>query len=74
MSWSGGSRFSSWRSRKLTFHDGSFDVAVMALVISFLADPEKAIAEMTRVVRHGGWVALICGMSPGAEYHVIPFT
>ncbi|MGC2081642.1 MAG: class I SAM-dependent methyltransferase [Xanthobacteraceae bacterium] len=44
-------------AQKLTFHDGSFDVAVMALVISFLPNPGKAIAEMTRVVRPGGWVA-----------------
>ena len=29
----------------------------MALVISFVSDPAKAIAEMARVVRPGGWVA-----------------
>jgi ubiquinone/menaquinone biosynthesis C-methylase UbiE len=44
-------------AQKLTIDDGSFDVAVMALVISFLPNPKKAIAEMTRVVRPGGWVA-----------------
>src|SRR5262249_52323408 len=41
----------------LPFGDGTFDVAVMALVISFLRDPTKAAAEMARVVRPGGWVA-----------------
>jgi SAM-dependent methyltransferase len=52
-------------AQKLTFDDGSFDVAVMALVISFLPNPEKAIAEMTRVVRHGGWVATYMWDVPG---------
>jgi SAM-dependent methyltransferase len=41
----------------LRFPDSSFDVAVMALVISFLPDPAKAVAEMARVVRPGGWIA-----------------
>jgi SAM-dependent methyltransferase len=52
-------------ARKLTFSDGSFDVAVMALVISFLPNPEKAIAEMTRVVRPGGLVATYMWDVPG---------
>ena len=29
----------------------------MALVLAFLRDPAKAVAEMARVVRSGGWVA-----------------
>ncbi len=41
----------------LPFDDDRFDAAVMALVISFLPDPPKAVAEMTRVVRPGGRVA-----------------
>jgi ubiquinone/menaquinone biosynthesis C-methylase UbiE len=41
----------------LPFADDSFDVAIMALVISFVPDPAKAVAEMARVVRPGGWVA-----------------
>jgi ubiquinone/menaquinone biosynthesis C-methylase UbiE len=44
-------------AQKLAFDAGSFDVAVMALVISFLPDPAQAAAEMARVVRPGGWVA-----------------
>jgi SAM-dependent methyltransferase len=44
-------------AQKLSFADRSFDVAVMALVISFLPDPIKAVSEMARVVRPGGWVA-----------------
>lgn len=44
-------------AEKIAFGDGSFDIAVMALVLSFLSDPAKAAAEMARVVRPGGWVA-----------------
>ena len=38
----------------LPFPDNEFDVAVMPLVIFFVADPAKAIAEMARVVCPGG--------------------
>jgi SAM-dependent methyltransferase len=44
-------------AQALPFGDAKFDAAVMALVISFLPDPGKAVAEMARVVRPGGWVA-----------------
>ena len=44
-------------AQKLPFGDNSFDIAAMALVISFLANPARAVAEMTRVVRPIGWVA-----------------
>jgi SAM-dependent methyltransferase len=39
------------------FADRRFDVAVMALVIHFVPDPAKAIAEMARVVVPGGLAA-----------------
>jgi SAM-dependent methyltransferase len=38
-------------AQKLSFDDDSFDVAIMALVIAFLPDPDKAAAELTRVVQ-----------------------
>jgi SAM-dependent methyltransferase len=41
----------------LPFPAGRFDAAVMALVIFFVPDPAKAVAEMARVVRPGGTVA-----------------
>ena len=41
----------------LPFGDEEFDVAVMALVIGYLPDRAKAMAEMNRVVRRGGTVA-----------------
>jgi SAM-dependent methyltransferase len=41
----------------LPFDDRSFDAAVMALVIFFVAEPPAGVAEMARVVRPGGLVA-----------------
>ena len=40
----------------LPFPDNTFDVAVMPLVIFFVPDPVKGVAEMTRVVCPGGIV------------------
>jgi len=41
----------------LPFENASYDAGLMALVLVFLSDPAKAVAELTRVVRPGGWVA-----------------
>jgi SAM-dependent methyltransferase len=41
----------------LPFPDDRFDAAVMALVIFFVPDPSKGVAEMARVVCPGGTVA-----------------
>lgn len=41
----------------LPFDADRFDAAVMALVLVFVPDPAKGIAEMVRVVRRGGTVA-----------------
>jgi ubiquinone/menaquinone biosynthesis C-methylase UbiE len=41
----------------LPFDDQSFDRALSLLVLHFVSDPDKAIAEMRRVVRPGGGVA-----------------
>ena len=41
----------------LPFPDDTFDVAVMPLVIFFVPDPAKGVAEMARVVCPGGIVA-----------------
>lgn len=42
---------------ELPFPSGGFDAAVMALVLVFVPDPAKGLAEMVRVVRPGGTVA-----------------
>jgi ubiquinone/menaquinone biosynthesis C-methylase UbiE len=54
----------------LPFPESRFDAAVMALVIFFVPDPAKGVAEMVRVVGPGGTVAayawdIVGGGSPG---------
>ena len=41
----------------LPFPDDRFDAAVMALVLVFVPEPAKGVADMARVVRPGGTVA-----------------
>ena len=40
-------------AQDLPFPDSSFDMAVMALVVHFLPDPARAVAEMARARRPG---------------------
>jgi len=60
-------------AQKLPFADNSFDAGAMALVISFLPDPGRAVAEMARVVRPGGSVATYMWdtLAGGAPVHPI---
>jgi ubiquinone/menaquinone biosynthesis C-methylase UbiE len=44
-------------AQQLPYDDASFDAAIMALVISFVPAPAKAVAEMRRVLRPGGLAA-----------------
>lgn len=50
-------RFERGDAMALPFGDDSFDAAVMPLVIFFVPDPPRGVAEMARVVRPGGIVA-----------------
>jgi SAM-dependent methyltransferase len=50
-------KFDGGDAMALPFPADTFDVAVMALVIFFVPDPGKGVAEMARVVRPGGVVA-----------------
>jgi SAM-dependent methyltransferase len=59
-------------AQALPFGDDRFDVAVMALVITFLSDPGKAVLEMARVVRPGGWVGTYMWDVPGGGTPVHP--
>lgn len=43
--------------QRLRFPDASFDAALALLVLNFIPDPRKAVAEMIRVTRPGGVVA-----------------
>jgi SAM-dependent methyltransferase len=52
-----GAKFLQGDAMALPFPRDRFDAAVMALVIFFVPDPAKGVAEMARVVRPGGMVA-----------------
>jgi ubiquinone/menaquinone biosynthesis C-methylase UbiE len=56
----------------LPFAAGDFDAAIMALVIFFVPDPVKGVAEMVRVVRPGGMVAAYAWDIPGGGFPLEP--
>jgi ubiquinone/menaquinone biosynthesis C-methylase UbiE len=45
-------------AQALPFPDGAFDAAVSGLVLNFIPDPQRAVAEMRRVLRQGGTAAV----------------
>jgi len=57
----------------LPFPDNSFDAAVMALVIFFVPDPARSVAEMARVACPGGIVASYAWDLFGGGFHLEPF-
>lgn len=50
-------RFETGDARRLRFEDGSFDATLSMLVLNFIPDRTKALAEMMRVTSPGGVVA-----------------
>jgi SAM-dependent methyltransferase len=52
----------------LLYPDKSVDVATMALVMFFVPDPKKGLAEMIRVTRPGGLVAAYVWDLPGGGF------
>ncbi|HEV8249894.1 MAG TPA: methyltransferase domain-containing protein [Gaiellaceae bacterium] len=52
-----GATFVVGDAQALPFADDSFDVVVSGLVLNFVPDQPRAVAEMTRVARPGGTVA-----------------
>lgn len=56
----------------MPFADAAFDVAVMPLVIFFVPDPAKGVAEMARVVRGGGTVAAYAWDMAGGGFPYAP--
>src|SRR5688572_27951013 len=53
----GGARFEVGDAQALKFDDASFDRTMSMLVLNFVPDHDKAIAEMRRVTRPGGGVS-----------------
>jgi SAM-dependent methyltransferase len=58
----------------MPFTDGAFDVVAMALVIHFVPDPARALAEMVRVARPGGLLATYVWDLPdgGSPFAALP--
>jgi SAM-dependent methyltransferase len=52
-----GVRVSLGPAEELPFGDAAFDISLAQLVVSFMADPVRGLAEMRRVTRRGGRVA-----------------
>jgi len=50
--------FEVGNAQMLSLEPGAFDAAVSGLVLNFVPQPDQMIAEMARVVRNGGMVAL----------------
>lgn len=65
-------RFHVGGAEALPFADASFDAAVMALVIVFVPDPAKGVAELARVVASGGLVAAYMWDFPGGGFPLDP--
>jgi ubiquinone/menaquinone biosynthesis C-methylase UbiE len=64
-------QFTEGDAMALPWAEASFDAAVMALVIFFVPDPAKGVAEMARVVRPGGSVSCYAWDIPGGGF---PYT
>lgn len=70
-----GAREASFRlgdAMALPFEPSRFDTAIMALVIFFVPDPAKGVAEMARVVRPGGTVASYAWDMAGGGFPYAP--
>jgi ubiquinone/menaquinone biosynthesis C-methylase UbiE len=67
-----GAVFRQGDAMALPFEAGRFDAAAMALVIFFVPEPAKGVAEMARVVRPGGLVAAYAWDIPGGGFPFDP--
>lgn len=65
-------RFHLGDAMALPFPDKSFDAAVMPLVIFFVPEPRRGVAEMARVVRLGGTVSAYAWDMPGGGFPYFP--
>lgn len=64
--------FTQGDAMDLPYPDRSFDAAVMALVIFFVPDPARGVAEMVRITRPNGIVAAYAWDMPGGGFPLDP--
>jgi SAM-dependent methyltransferase len=64
--------FSTGDAMALPFDADRFDAAVMALVIFFVPEPHRGVAEMVRVVRPGGQIAAYAWDVAGGGFPFAP--
>jgi SAM-dependent methyltransferase len=64
----GVAQFRQGDAMALPFRDDAFDAAVMPLVIFFVPDPARGVAEMARVVGPGGTVSAYAWDLPGGGF------
>lgn len=55
---------------RLPFRDGAFDLAVAVTVLEFVADPDRAFAELVRVLRPGGRV-VVGALNPRSPWGLV---
>jgi ubiquinone/menaquinone biosynthesis C-methylase UbiE len=67
-----GATFQLGDAMALPFAENRFDAAVMALVIFFVPDPDKGVAEMLRVVKPGGLIAAYAWNMAGGGFPFEP--
>ena len=60
-------------AEELPFADGEFDAALAQLVVHFMADPVRGLAEMARVTRAGGVVCACVWDHGGGQSPLTPF-
>ena len=60
-------------AEKLPFDDSTFDKALAQLVVHFMTDPVRGLAEMARVTRPGGVVAACVWDHAGGQTPLAPF-
>lgn len=64
--------FTQGDAQALPLADQSVDVAIMALVIFFVPDPAKGVAEMARITKPGGLVAAYAWDMLGGGFPIYP--
>jgi SAM-dependent methyltransferase len=69
-----GAMFQQGNAMALPFPEKRFDAAVMALVIFFVPEPAKGVAEMVRVVGSGGTIAAYAWDMEGGGFPFAPVT